>query len=322
MTDTADPKKLPGADGRGGVRVRPRGRYVTSVVLLLIGLASGYWAIGFCGLPFLIPVAIGIYFVARRRWVVLAVLVLFSPISVAFIFGAVQYARGTAELLYMGLPGTGFHNLDPQTRCGRRTGGCLVTGGEFLWSLPHNAGVRLMAALFGPMRGSYDGPYPTREEAVTALGAADPVPLEDLLKDTVRIGGDEIRLDARVGRGLVRGLPMDMLADKVIQGRTPGKQEREWYGRITGTIWNKRCLILRVPSRLAVAGPDEEAQEAAMIVVIDRHAGRPFAYFGQGDYYHRFPPVDWVDPGNEGRGPVPGDQSATDERCHVCRVVR
>lgn len=34
-------------------------------------------------------------------------------------------------------------------------------------------------------------------------------------------------------------------------------------------------------------------EKNACIVLIDRNTGRPFAYYGTGDYHHRYPPVSW-----------------------------
>lgn len=276
------------------VSPRPKGSRALTVVLLLIGLVAAHFAVGFCGFPILASVCIAWYFLVRRRVVAFVLLVVLSPVSLAFCVGVVGYWAGTAELWYMGLPGTEFHNLDRQTRCPKATGGCLVNGGEILTLVPHNTAVRLMSAVFGRMRGTYDGPYPTRDEAQAALAHAGPVPLEDLLRDVVLIDGEEIHLDRHVGRDLVGRLSMSMLANDVLEGNPVDERMREMLGHMEAAIWQHRCLVLRIPSRFRGAGLlDPTAEECAMIAVIDREAGRPFAYFGEGGYYHNFPPVDW-----------------------------
>lgn len=254
----------------------------------------GYVASVLAGLPLLITIGIAVCLVARRRWVALGVLIVLSPVFVSFVLGAVGYATGTAKLRSMGLPGTEFHNPDRQTRCGRQTGGSLVNGGEFIWHTPNNAAVRLMAAMFGPVPGSYDGPYPTRAEAVAALEEAEDVPLGDLMRDSVEIGRQETLLGDLVGARLLQQLPIRVLAENIAAGRDVDEQERQFYGQVTGAIWRQRCLILRIPSDMRYGLPDGPGPASAMIVLIDRQAGRPFAYYGQGGYSHELPPVSWA----------------------------
>jgi hypothetical protein len=282
----------PTGGGRSGGGARGLRRQ--TIILFVIGLVAGYVAIFATGLPILITIGIALYFLGTRRWLAFAVLVLLSPVTLAFILGAVQYGLGTADLRYMGLPDTEFNNLDTDYRCPRVTGGCLVNGGEFLVQEPHNAAVMLLINLMGPMRGSYDGPYPSREEALAALNGAERVPLEDLLNDVVRVQGQEVPLGHHVGRGLVAGTDMRTLAKDVLQGKIVNERDRKWYGEITAAIWQDRCLIIRIPLPTAL---QEGAEPSAMIAVIDRQAGRPFAYYGQGGYFHHSPPVKWKDDG-------------------------
>jgi len=265
---------------------QPQKRRFGSIVLVVVGLLCGYFAVGFLGLPFLVTVFIAFHLGSNRRWIALAILVLLSPPSVAFITGVVTYTQGTATLWFMGLPGTESHIIDPETRCGLTSGGDLIGGGESLVIIPNNAAVQMMTSVFGLMKGAYDGPYPTKEEALAALNGAEPIPLEDLLKDALKIGGQEIRLDSNVGRDLALGTSMFMLVDEITAGKPVQDRTRKLYGQITAAIWRERVLILRIPAKFA----DEPS---AMIVALDCNAGRPFAYFGQGNYFHSIPPVIW-----------------------------
>ena len=273
-------------------------RRARSAILVVVGLLGGYFAVGFHVFLFLVPLWVGAHLVGRRRWVALTVLLLLLPFSVAFVLGAIRYARGTATLLlYAEELDTESYNPDRQVRCPRWSPTYPSSGAVFFWTVPNNAAVRLMAALFGPMPGSYDGPYPTREEALAALADGETVALEDLLRGVVPIGEKEFHLDAYVGRAMVSRLPIDSLADGVTRGEPVNEDKQEAFGRISGASWRNRCLILRIPSGTSVAEPGTAKEEPAMIVAIDGEAGRPFAYFSQGGYSHEFPPVEWVDDG-------------------------
>ena len=106
------------------------------------------------------------------------------PVLVAvfsFMQGVAGYLNGTAYFLGVGYPGFEFGNLDPQYRVHRQTSGCIVLGTEFLTHLPNNAAIVLLTKVLGPMRGTYHGPYPDREEAREVLrGSRDVVALEAL----------------------------------------------------------------------------------------------------------------------------------------------
>jgi hypothetical protein len=95
-------------------------------------------------------------------------------IAHSFAEGVAGYLNGTATLRGAGYPGPEYHNLDPEYRVYRRTSGCLVTGTEILTHIPNNVAIALLTKVFGPMRGTFDGPYPSRAEAKTALQGAGP----------------------------------------------------------------------------------------------------------------------------------------------------
>jgi hypothetical protein len=92
-----------------------------------------------------------------------------------FFRGIIGYLRGTATLEYTGYPGYGYGygngNLDPASRAPWGTTGCRRSGFEALTHGPNNVAIRTLGALFGPMPGSYDGPYPTSVEARRILEA-------------------------------------------------------------------------------------------------------------------------------------------------------
>ena len=217
------------------------------------------------------------YLLRHRRFTAALLLVIATPLSVSFLWGVVDYANGNARLRYSGLPGTTFHNLDPDLRCGRSTYGCIVTGNEWVTQAPYNGAVRLLTACFGWMPNTYDGPYPTENDARNAIANGIPVSIRDLRNDRLVIGGVSIELDQGVGLELVERL---RYSDEFF-GETPPE--------MAATIWQQECIVLRIPIR-----PDfEHDAPSAVVVLISRAAGRPFAYYAEGEYSHHFPPVTW-----------------------------
>ncbi|MDB5335507.1 MAG: hypothetical protein JWN70_1126 [Planctomycetaceae bacterium] len=222
----------------------------------------------------LFAVAALTYFFRSRSPLVGLIFLLTSPVAVPALLGTCDYFRGTARLQYRGLPGTTFHNLDPQLRCGRASSGCIVGGNEWVTHLPYNGTVRTLMACLGPMPGTYLGPYPTQEDSEQALVNATAVPVHDLLNDRVNLGSVVVQFDTGVGEELWNRINRySMLA--------ANKQ------RIKASLWRDECVVLFVPSSIE----DEERDGA--IVLLSRAVGRPFAYYPVGNYSHHFPPVTW-----------------------------
>lgn len=254
-----------------------RGRW-GMLLLAVVALACAWTgALGFG--PFVFASILAVFLV-RRQFVIGLTLLALSPLVLCFAQGAVDYFRGQACLRYMGLPGTEFHNADPGSRLQRSTGGCLVNGGEWSLHLPYNAGAKAMVLLFGPMPGSYTGPYPDKDQTIKALTTAKEISPDDLIKDRVMMDKREIKLDTGVGKRLLERISNSFLFPEL----------REEMPPITATLWQDQCLILRIPTR-----PRDTKEDSAAIVLIDCRSGRPFAYYKQGDYYHHFPPVWWIE---------------------------
>jgi hypothetical protein len=123
----------------------------------------------------------------------------------------------------------------------------------------------------GPMRGSYTGPYPTRSEAIAAVGFGDEISFDDLIADRVSIGDRTVKLAKGAGLNLALetlwGLAVDDLARR--------DELRGQAGLITAVIVRDSCLVLRIPDPLS-----DPAN--ALIACIDTQTGRPFAYYGEG----------------------------------------
>jgi hypothetical protein len=235
----------------------------------------------------LVPVIPVVLIFMRRPWAAL-VCVLLSPVGVGFANGVVRYCRGEAYLLYEGLPGTQSHNLDRELRCEQYSSGCLISGNEWLTHGPNNAAVRLMTRWFGPEPGTYRGPYPTEAEALAAVAGGTVVPLAEVRADRIRVGNRVVRLDTGVGQGLLRA--GGACYDPALPGNDAATIAGE-MGPIRATVWGDSCLIVRIPVGPA-DGPAGSVQ-AVCVAVCDLVRGRPFAYYAEGDYYHRVPPVMW-----------------------------
>lgn len=149
------------------MRVQPEVRCISALVLT--------WALSALSLLSILGffVWLGcIFLAARRRSVRLTLLTCFaSPYAIAFFFALPSYVSGTGSI-----QGTGHRSqtyaLDRYTRAPRSTIGCIVSGNEWVWQEPNNLALRMMAALFGPLPGSYRGPYPTAAEARDTLASA------------------------------------------------------------------------------------------------------------------------------------------------------
>ena len=221
------------------------------------------------------------YFLSHRRFLLAVLLVGATPASLCFCWGVSDYMSGNAILQYPGIPGTKSGNLDPDLRCGRSSTGCFVVGNEWVTQTPYNCAVRLCTTSFGWMSGTYEGPYPTETEAKTAVANGSVVSVGELRSDRISFDGVSYQLDNEVGGRLLDRLKFpDMYLFE---------DEGENAPDITAVVWKQQCLVLHIP----VVSRSENTPSSAAIVLISRSAGRPFAYYSEGDYSHYRPPVAW-----------------------------
>src|SRR5580698_4744804 len=125
-----------------------------------------------------IPLILASIFLAItwRSYVFMMPLIL-NPLILGFGIGIHEWFKDEPRFSSMGLPGNEFFNLDPETRCYRSTGGCIVSGNEWMIQSPQNAGLYLMIKLCGGPRNTYHGPYPSKEEASKLTESASETPL-------------------------------------------------------------------------------------------------------------------------------------------------
>jgi len=243
-------------------------KYAVKILLPLVFLLAA-WVLALLG-PlslFLVPGLVGmvVYALMRRRYVSLAAVVLLNPLFIAFLLGCRSYLKGAPTLYGMGLPRIEYFNIDPDTRCFKSTGGCLVRGNEWVFQVPSNFAVRLLAKLWGPAQGCYDGPYPTTAQALARL-ASDSVDLgwEDFINDRIPLGERVVSIEPETGKEILRGLQFYL-------------ELEEDRPTISAALFQDRCLIARIKSaneqRLSVSGVKD------YIIFFDTQNGMPFAYY-------------------------------------------
>jgi tetratricopeptide (TPR) repeat protein len=152
------------------------GKRNAAVICGVVLVAS--WGLFFFFLFPLVALAIlsvGIYLGFNSRKASM-VLLLCSPLVVvpigSFAWGTWGYLSGGGSLRGFGRPDAEYSNLDPTCRCPRVSSGCVINGSEFLTHNPNNLAIEILTKIFGPMRGAYAGPYPSREEALRTLESA------------------------------------------------------------------------------------------------------------------------------------------------------
>jgi len=272
------------AEDRGSDWGAPESERVN--VTLVVGTIVACWVLAVLGpLSFLFPLlAVGVilHLLSKRQMIAAGSIVAFSPCMLAVCLAGFSYANGTATLMGMGYPGQGFFNIDPASRCLRSTGGCCVSGNEWVFMLPNNVTVKALSATLGPMPGTYRGVYPTEAEAKQAIQRGTKISETELRSGFLAIKGHVVKLDEGVGARLLDSLHYDLLFESA---RPP----------ITATVYDNDCLILRIP---VVQDWDSKTPSAA-IALISTEKGRPFAYYGEGDYHRSFPPVRWQRPWEE-----------------------
>jgi hypothetical protein len=231
-----------------------------------------FWLIFLLGplsliLVILLPIAL--WGAIRGRSVAAVALVgLANPLTFFFLSGVGDYVGGRPALRGMGLPGPEYANIDRATRCLRSSGGCLIRGNEWVSMVPHNSAVKVMVLFFGPPAGAYDGPYPTREEAMAAVSAGGvAVSAEQFVSGAIPTDAGEVRMDRDVAEKI--GTHLFPLSGYGFGDAVEGEQ-------LHAVLWQGRCLILRWRAD-SLLEKDGEKQE--VFVLVDQNNGRPFAVY-------------------------------------------
>jgi len=246
-------------------------------------LLAGCWAVAFLG-PFSLLVVPAVLIALWRAWcrrtrVALVLLLVLNPVSGFFIAGVATYVNGAPVLHFRHLSDLESYNPDPSDRCPRGPGSCRINGSDWLTIHTTNAGVLLMCRCFGPPALAYNGPYPSKAEALATLPETLLSPVDQFLKGRVLADGKMVKLQPAVVRALAGffGLEND--------DTTP----------IHARLYHNRCLILRF-SRRTDPSATAEIFGTDVLVLVDRSNQRPFAFYQiSGISLPQSPPVTYLE---------------------------
>lgn len=166
--------------------------------------------------------------------------------------------------------------------------GCVIHGPEWVELEPRNAAVRGMTRLFGPMPGSYDGPYPIEAQVNAALVSGSVISVQELWNDRVDLPDGVLTLAPGIGQGLLK--ETDWAASINCPGASDGLARN--LGPVKGALYAGRCILLSIP-RSDPSGRVSGAQ--VCFVLIDARNGRPFAYYPEAYSLARRLPTYWTD---------------------------
>jgi len=228
------------------VRIQPEVHCVSALVMTWTLSALSVLSI----LGFVVWLACIILAACHRRSRLALLTCFVSPYAVAFFFALLSYASGTGRIMRTGHP-PWTYALDRYTRAPPTTSGCIASGNEWVWQEPNNLALRMMATLFGPMPGSYQGPYPTAGEATDTLANAHGAILED---GSIEFAGTTVALSRELS-----SWAEDCLSDIAIP--TDGHQ----FG-LQAALTDSGVLVFG---------------NATATVMVERETGRAFSYEGR-----------------------------------------
>lgn len=207
----------------------------------------------------------------RRRLGYLAIAYGISPLAVFTAASAYSYTTGTAYTTGVGLPGPSTYNIDPETRVRGSSRGCIAYGNEWLVDLPNNATISLLSAVFGPMPGTYDGPYPTLVDAELTARGGVALSWDELKSDRIPVRGRHVKLAPGFGNRfelILRDRFWERALSEVDDPGPPLPRAGVFHGRV---------LVLQFHEFYAL---------------VDAESGLVFAYWGfLGREWRDLPPV-------------------------------
>ena len=143
----------------------------------------------------------------------------------------------------------------------------MVWGHEWMTDGANNLALHILLGVLGPMRGSYDGPYPDEAAAFAAVGAAMPFDLRQLPTDRIVVDGRAVVLRPGLGEELLKAFEEGPATDV----NDPGLLTQ--YGEAHATLVG-RCVILEIPGAMPVAGKEHRA-----LILLDAVRGLQFACY-------------------------------------------
>jgi hypothetical protein len=135
-----------------------------------------------------------------------------------------------------------------------------------------------MIRLFGPMRGAYDGPIPTRKKALIAIKRGSEVKIDELPKGILRVNGTVVRLDRDVARSLTLTVRKLFSHPEHYDELPKGFGDMVDPGMPAAGMFDEQCLILRLAS-FWCRSPDGTKGGGGFLVLFDVRTGRPLALY-------------------------------------------
>lgn len=204
----------------------------------------------------------------RSLWPV--AIILLNPICLFFGSGIREWFSDTPKFLHVGIPGNvEACNLDPGMRCYfRGTGYCKKYGDEWCTLDSRNAGLQLMVTILGQPRGTYHGPYPSKEEAATNTKTNYSVtPIELFLQGKVVVGEREMDLGTNTVQELLRESNLYEFAF-----------DSSALRQVKASIFQEQCLVVRVSLEERLENGDI-LDSSDGIVLFDAKNLHPFARY-------------------------------------------
>jgi hypothetical protein len=217
--------------------------------------------------------------VAAAKWrrVIPLGLLLVTPLTFFFAQGMAEWFKPSPMFYRMGLPGSESLNLDPESRCFPRTGGCVVVGGEWVSLDTHNSGLKLMVTLFGKPPRVYAGPYPAKAEALELMAPVPETPLTMFTNQQVMLAGKPFALN----KDVIEGISWEL--DRYGLGFED--EQVEWS--VQALLHQDNCLMVRFRAkRLGVKRAETASSdsETDACYLFDKQTLRAFArYTFKGD---------------------------------------
>ena len=161
-------------------------------------------------------------------------------------------------------------SIHPVYRCEQIAGGWWITENKWATESVYNVVLMGLIRVFGPMPGSYIGPFPSKDESIAAGKLGQPCSPENLVMNRVDVGDLHVQLDHDVGLALL-GYTSWWLG---LLDKNTWREIEEYQGPIRAAMC-RGCLIVRFPD------PDSYTRNrpVAYVFVVDPERGRPLVCY-------------------------------------------
>lgn len=236
---------------------------------------AGCWLVNFVG-PFSLLIFPLLGFGLWCSWNIrsitaLTLLLLLNPLGISFIHGLTEYVGGAPTLMYSGHARMRRWNVDRHSRAFRVGGSSMVTGNEWTWQVPNNTAIRLMCFAFGPPRKSYNGPFPSINEAISLTETGESISYTELLQGKFTLETGLVDLGTEFGPALIEQFQHLYFA-------TLMADDAFYKTLIHCKLIEERCLLIRLIVE-SVNRSSEFEKDLDCLVFVDLEVSRPFAYW-------------------------------------------